>query len=199
MKINIYQINSSRDGYPGVKFMGTSFLQRESENGEININSSIYDRVYSGSADCKDLEDVYEMFNLHHPADFRGHSLSVSDIVEVVDTSGVPELVGRVRFYNSSTAFEECSYTDEKRFQEDIEEARFTGQTYSVEDLRGQHIPQVDQGFYFCDSGGFKKVDFKPEKAHRREDLDSTIKACEGMRSESGLNCNHIDRDMVGL
>ena len=184
MKINIYQINSSRDGYPGVKFMGTSFLKSKSENSEININSSIYDRVYSGTVDCNNLEDVYEMFNLRHPADFRGHSLSVSDIVEVADASGVPELIGRIRFYNSSTAFEECSYTDEKSFQKDIEEARFVGRTIDVVDLRGQHIPYIETGFYFCDSWGFKKVDFQPEKARLHADLDSTIKACKSMRQE---------------
>ncbi len=27
------------------------------------------------------LESIYERFNLHHPDDFRGHSLSVSDVV----------------------------------------------------------------------------------------------------------------------
>ena len=195
MKINIYQINSSRDGYPGVKFMDTSFLQRRSENGEININSSIYDRVYSGSVDCKDLEDVYEMFNLHHPADFRGHSLSVSDIVEVTDTSGVPELVGRIRFYNSSTAFEECTYIDEKRFQEDIEEARFVGRTIDVDYLRGQHISKVDKGFYFCDSVGFKKVDFEPEKARKHPSLESTISTCENLRQEEKEG-QVLDRDL---
>ena len=29
------------------------------------------------------LEQTYEKFNLDHPADFRGHSLSVSDIVAI--------------------------------------------------------------------------------------------------------------------
>ena len=29
----------------------------------------------------EELEKLYEKFNINHPADFRGHSLSVSDIV----------------------------------------------------------------------------------------------------------------------
>ena len=48
------------------------------------------------------LESLYEKFNLYHPEDFRGHSLSVSDIVALkandvvschyVDTIGFKEL-----------------------------------------------------------------------------------------------------------
>jgi hypothetical protein len=40
--------------------------------------------VYQGSPKCKSLEDIYMIFNLNHPEDYRGHSLSVSDIVSVV-------------------------------------------------------------------------------------------------------------------
>ena len=29
------------------------------------------------------LERLFEIFNINHPADFRGHSLSVSDVVEL--------------------------------------------------------------------------------------------------------------------
>ena len=41
-----------------------------------------YEQVYSAplAADTT-LENIYEKFNIDHPADFRGHSLSVSDIV----------------------------------------------------------------------------------------------------------------------
>lgn len=34
-----------------------------------------------GSVQGATLEAVYEKFNIDHPADFKGHSLSVSDIV----------------------------------------------------------------------------------------------------------------------
>ena len=33
--------------------------------------------------------DIFRIFNIDHPKDFRGHSLSVSDIVEVVDSNSV--------------------------------------------------------------------------------------------------------------
>lgn len=73
MNIKIYQINMDRDKNR-VKFLGIS-------PGKAQIDSSIYDEVFSGVVDCENLEDVYTMFNLNpHPL-HRGHSLSVSDIV----------------------------------------------------------------------------------------------------------------------
>ena len=53
------------------------------------------------------LEDLYTKFNIQHPEDFRGHSLSVSDIVALkqngvvschyVDSFGFAELPGFMR------------------------------------------------------------------------------------------------------
>ncbi len=79
MNIEIYQIDIDKD-VDRVAFMGTWMLERKSVR---QINFSIYDLVYKCSTNCRNLEDVYEMFNLNHPEDFRGHSLSVSDIVKV--------------------------------------------------------------------------------------------------------------------
>lgn len=33
--------------------------------------------------DCSSLETIYEKFNIDHPADYKGRSLSVSDVVEI--------------------------------------------------------------------------------------------------------------------
>ena len=46
------------------------------------VDPAIYDLVYSGEVNCKDLEEVFHMFNFDHPADFTGRSMSVSDVVE---------------------------------------------------------------------------------------------------------------------
>lgn len=46
------------------------------------VYHSNYDSVYSGQLfSGETLDSIYERFNLHHPADFRGHSLSVSDVI----------------------------------------------------------------------------------------------------------------------
>ena len=48
-----------------------------------------YDKVYSGNVKCRNLEDVFVLFNSGRPEDFRGHSLSVSDVVEVEDAASI--------------------------------------------------------------------------------------------------------------
>ena len=46
------------------------------------VNKENYELVYSAPLrDIDTLEDIYRKFNQDHPADFRGHSLSVSDVV----------------------------------------------------------------------------------------------------------------------
>ncbi|HFL7077852.1 TPA: YodL domain-containing protein [Enterococcus faecium] len=46
------------------------------------VDSANYDLVYTAPLDkSTSLEDIYRTFNIDHPADFRGHSLSVSDVV----------------------------------------------------------------------------------------------------------------------
>ena len=55
------------------------------------VDRQNYDLVYTAPLDGKTtLEDIYRTFNLDRPADFTGHSLSVSDIV-VLTRSGKEE------------------------------------------------------------------------------------------------------------
>ena len=55
------------------------------------VDRQNYDLIYTAPLDGKTtLEDIYRTFNLDRPADFTGHSLSVSDIV-VLTRSGKEE------------------------------------------------------------------------------------------------------------
>lgn len=81
MDIKIYQINLSRDD-DRIVFLGRSQLERFQESAE--VNSGIYDKVFEGAVEADTLEGVYQMFNCDCPDGFRGHSLSVSDVVEIV-------------------------------------------------------------------------------------------------------------------
>lgn len=81
MNIKIYQVNRDRD-YNKVQFMPMDILQEIC--GSADIDSSIYDQVFSGKVDCETLEDVFIMFNTSQPFGYNGCSLSVSDVVEVV-------------------------------------------------------------------------------------------------------------------
>lgn len=86
MNIKIYQINYNRDT-DRIKFLGLDSLA--DLQGTPDINSRIYDRVYQGNVEAASLEDVYRVFNTEYPLNFKGHSLSVSDVVEVVEGAGM--------------------------------------------------------------------------------------------------------------
>lgn len=86
MKINIYQINTDRDPKQ-LKFLCLDTARRILHSAE--PDSAAYDKVYSGDVKCRNLEDVFTLFNSRRPEGFRGHSLSVSDVVEVEDAANI--------------------------------------------------------------------------------------------------------------
>lgn len=47
------------------------------------VPAEIYEPVYHGEIRAKALEDIFYIFNVRHPEDYCGRSLSVSDVVEV--------------------------------------------------------------------------------------------------------------------
>ena len=77
----IYQI---KDDSPGENyaFMNMSFI----ESHGMQIKKEDYKLVYVGDLSGNmSLGDIFERFNIDRPEDFRGHSLSVSDIVVLND------------------------------------------------------------------------------------------------------------------
>ena len=86
MKINIYQINRDRDTQR-LKFLGLDAARQTLRSAELDC--ATYDKVYSGDVKCRNLEDVFVLFNSGRPEGFRGHSLSVSDVVEVEDAASI--------------------------------------------------------------------------------------------------------------
>ena len=51
-------------------------------NNGLSVKPENYELVYTAPLTEQDsLESIYTRFNIDHPADFKGHSLSVSDIV----------------------------------------------------------------------------------------------------------------------
>ena len=47
-----------------------------------------YDLVYDGQIETNDLESIWTKFNTRHPPGYSGHSLSMSDIIELYDHNG---------------------------------------------------------------------------------------------------------------
>ena len=63
------------------------------------FNISNYNEIYSGEIETtgytiNDLDNIYLKFNGVHPEDFHGHSLSISDVVELDGTLYYVERMG---------------------------------------------------------------------------------------------------------
>lgn len=76
--VKIYQMKGHLPG----KFLGTGHFLCALKDGKLNRED--YDEVYT----CQrppgiTPEDLFYEFNGIHPQDFRGHSLSVSNVVEI--------------------------------------------------------------------------------------------------------------------
>ena len=84
----IYQLKRD-DATADIRFMNYEYLQKKG----IDPQYENYELVYTGAltqdgSQIEKLEDLYRTFNVEHPQDFTGHSLSLSDIV-ALKQSGV--------------------------------------------------------------------------------------------------------------
>ena len=76
MKIRVFQLKDASL----VSFM--SFDETAKRGG---IKSKDYNQVYGGTVFAENLEDVFRICNTEPPYGYHGHSLSVSDVVEICD------------------------------------------------------------------------------------------------------------------
>ena len=76
-RFGIYQLKDTEETRD-IHFMNMDYLEKEG----ISVSRENYTLVYTGELkEGMSLEDIYTQFNIDHPADFTGHSLSVSDVV----------------------------------------------------------------------------------------------------------------------
>ena len=81
-EIRTYDIYQLKD-FPDRREYSFFALDRLHKQG-LSVDMHNYDKVYSGvMATDENLESVYTRFNVDRPADFTGHSLSMSDVVVV--------------------------------------------------------------------------------------------------------------------
>lgn len=71
-----------------------------------------YKIVYDGEIETNDLESIYIKFNLNHPHGFTGHSLSMSDVVELYDSAGSEF------YYVDRFGFKEIDFEPKNQVQE---------------------------------------------------------------------------------
>ena len=81
----IYQADTNKSTGSKILFRSLESIKKEG----IALTFDAYKKVYEGDFEANDenelpiTEQLYIMFNLSHPKDFYGHSLSVSDIIVI--------------------------------------------------------------------------------------------------------------------
>ncbi|MBP5581500.1 MAG: hypothetical protein J6X85_06920, partial [Ruminococcus sp.] len=79
MRIRVFQINDVKDA-DKLKFMSYETVMKSA-----SVDANIYHQVYGGTVNCSDLEGVFSLCNTTFPSGYYGHSLSVSDVIEICD------------------------------------------------------------------------------------------------------------------
>ena len=155
MRIRIYQLDSDKDTRR-VKF--ENYEQTERHGG---VHASEYKCVFHGDVKARDLDDVYHIFNGYREpyiGTFQGHSLSVSDVVEVL--GDIPEMYGRVDYLGSNGEVgEEYWIATKEAYDREVYDSIDCGRPFTPHILEGQHITLVEPGCHFCDSFGWVKCE----------------------------------------
>ena len=151
-QFGIYQI-TERDPEHNYRFMGLDYVQKKG----MTVSRADYDLIYAAPLTDKDtLDGIYERFNIQRPADFTGHSLSVSDVVVLNDGSTVKAYyVDSIGFAKLPEFFKERNMDLQKEnlLNEELQEIEIFDKPglFSNGRLRDEEVPK---GLYRYDLRG---------------------------------------------
>lgn len=151
-QFGIYQI-TARDTEHDYRFMNLDFVKRHG----MEVNRADYELVYTAPLTEKDtLEAIYERFNIQRPADFTGHSLSVSDVVVLNDGKSIKACyVDSIGFAELPDFFKERKIDSQKEtiLDEQLQEIEIFDKPglFSNSRLRDEDVPE---GLYRYDLRG---------------------------------------------
>ncbi len=150
-RFGIYQLKDTEETRD-IRFMNMDYLEKEG----IQVSRENYTLVYTGEfTEGMSLEDIYTKFNIDHPADFTGHSLSVSDVV-VLHQDGE-----NTSHYVDSVGYREIpEFTKERETVAEItgNEAPVIDAVSEVQKESRQEEPDRENEIFFPDSGEWKAV-----------------------------------------
>ena len=151
-QFGIYQI-TARDQEHDYRFMNLDFVKRHG----MEVNRADYELIYVAPLTEKDtLDGIYERFNIQRPADFTGHSLSISDVVVLNDGSTVKAYyVDSIGFAELPEFFKERNMDLQKEnlLNEELQEIEIFDKPglFSNGRLRDEEVPK---GLYRYDLRG---------------------------------------------
>lgn len=202
----LFQIKEGGNGQ-AYQFMGMDFVKKN----KLVVDKADYESVYRGEIkEGETLDTLYEKFNLYHPDDFTGHSMSVSDVIVIekehdktayyVDSFGftkVADFLGEKKYHSAETEqvvsrfrektkqyFRPIEGMTADRIEEDVRE-------YIQMKIRKYHLPiQIREVMvYGSRSRGTEKAD---------SDLDILFEYAGAWREDDIFNLLHEDDFCIG-
>ena len=173
-RFGIYQLKDSAETRD-IRFMDMDYLEKEG----IPVSRENYTLVYTGElTEGMSLEDIYTKFNIDHPADFTGHSLSVSDVV-VLHQDGE-----NTSHYVDSVGYREIpEFTKELSISAEVSAEKSPGMEETAEILEEVAAENIaaepdnnDKVYYYVIEDLSTWADGSPEKS-RLERFDSLPEA----------------------
>ena len=148
-KFQIYQLPGG-EKYHGVRFEGLDRLKAEG----VQLNRDDYELVYEGLVGefrgNATLEGIFTQFNTNQPADFSGHSLSVSDVIVIsMDDKDTAYYCDSFGFTEMPEFFLEKERTQEKSVPSVADLAvgdiiMYDGARREIEEISPDHIKMKD-------------------------------------------------------
>ena len=180
---SIYQLKDG-DGMRDYHFEPYDRLQAAG----LSVEAANYNLIYAAElTPGTSLEDIYTRFNIDHPKDFRGHSLSVSDIV-VLHQNGED-----TAHYVDSFGYKEVPEFLQEQTPQLTPDTRMTGEqirtprgSFSVTDMTAEQMREAGYGLHHTSEDGkylimgngtqaFAVAAEQPEKANPLKHVEDTI------------------------
>ena len=148
---SIYQLKDG-DGMRDYHFEPYDRLQAAG----LSVEAANYNLIYTAElTPGTSLEDIYTRFNIDHPKDFKGHSLSVSDIV-VLHQNGED-----TAHYVDSFGYKEVPEFLQEQTPQLTPDTRMTGEqirtprgSFSVTDMTAEQMKEAGYGLHHTSEDG---------------------------------------------
>ncbi len=148
---SIYQLKDG-DGMRDYHFESYDRLQAAG----LSVEAANYNLIYAAElTPGTSLEDIYTRFNIDHPKDFKGHSLSVSDIV-VLHQNGED-----TAHYVDSFGYKEVPEFLQEQTPQLTPDTRMTGEqirtprgSFSVTDMTAEQMKEAGYGLHHTSEDG---------------------------------------------
>ena len=180
---SIYQLKDG-DGMRDYHFEPYDRLQAAG----LSVKAANYNLIYAAElTPGTSLEDIYTRFNIDHPKDFKGHSLSVSDIV-VLHQNGED-----TAHYVDSFGYKEVPEFLQEQTPQLTPDTRMTGEqirtprgSFSVTDMTAEQMKEAGYGLHHTSEDGkylimgngtqaFAVAAEPPEKTNPLKHVEDTI------------------------